>query len=344
MTASFVELFIRFGKVQIVSIADSYLLLNTFAKPPRMSKDVIRTNYFSLSPFNDPDITSLSDKNDLLVWFSIKHKNAVRIPESYLLYRALMQREERDRICIFKTDPQTAIVIKEGRLVAQSLITSDVETFIQRLKREHSLSAVEHYSAHEHTLLIKSGYAHLTFGHWQQLLSFEPLDTAKLKSTLENVATPLSVLVLVALGYHYAINYQLTKQLEESRASYKNGKGAMIPIKHRLDMIQKDKKTWDAFIEKTLIRPDALSSALPLLQVAKETNTTVKYIKVSSGKVETVIETSSSTAFLKAIVKQKKYENVKLEFSRTDPLRQIDNAKLIAQVIPYDLNGTRHEH
>lgn len=145
----------------------------------------------------------------------------------------------------------------------------------------------------------------------------------------------------MALGYHYAINYHLTQKLEKSRKIYQEGRGSMIPIKHHLDTIAQHKLAWDDFLNNTLVRPDALSAAYPLLEVARETNATVKYLKISGGKLETVIETPSSTRFLKSIVASKKFENVKLEFSKSDPLHHIDNAKMIAQIIPFDTNGTQ---
>lgn len=331
---------LRIGKVQIVQIANSYLLRNTFKKTSRMSRDVIQTNYGSLSPFKNFDITALSEEKDLLVWFSPSKPNAIRIPEAFLLYRALISRDNNDRISIFNTDPALLIVIKDGRLIAQSTLIEEKGTFIDRLKREHSVLTVEYYSALEYKSLLQSGFTALTLNHYRQLLSLDIPDTTYLKSMLEGLATPLSVIILIALGYHYAINYHLTQKLQESTQAHQEGRGAMIPIKHRLDTISEHKRAWDNFITDTLIRPDSLNAALPLLRVAQETNTTVKYIKISGGKVETLVETPVATSFLKAIVASNKFENVKLEFSKTDPLRHIDNAKMMAQIIPFDANGT----
>ncbi|WP_298691247.1 hypothetical protein, partial [uncultured Sulfuricurvum sp.] len=338
MVASIMHFLVRIGKIQIVPIADSYLLRNTFKKPPRMSREVVQTNYASLSPFAESDITALSDENDLLVWFSPSKSDTIRIPEAYLLFSALMARDKSDRISIFNTDPSLLIVIKNNRLIAQSTLKSDDTIFLDRLKREHSLETVERYNSDEYAALLDAGYASLTFNHYKQFFSLDIPDFSSFKSTLEAVATPLSILILSALGYHYAVNYHLTQKLEESRQIYQEGRGAMIPIKHRQETIAQHKQAWNSFIDETLVRPDALSAAYPLLHVAHETNTTVKYVKVSGGKIETVVETPISTTFLKAIIATRQFENVKLEFSKTDPIRHIDNAKMTARIIPFDIN------
>jgi len=148
----------------------------------------------------------------------------------------------------------------------------------------------------------------------------------------------------LALGYHYGVNNQLTQRLEASRNAYQEGRGTMIPIKHRLDAIAEHKRLWDGFMTDTLVRPDALLGTLSLLKAARETNTTIKYVKISGGKAETVIETKSTDKILKALVATKKFENLKLEFSKTDPVRNIDSAKIIANIIDYDVNGTIHEY
>ena len=341
MLASIVHFLKRIGKLDIIPIADSYLLRNTFKKNPNMAREVVRTNYASLSPYNNSVITSLSDENDLLVWFSPSSSATIHIPEAFLLYRTLMKRENRDRISIFNTDPAVLIIIKNGRLTTQSVVLSTDETFIDKLKREHSIETVECYNAREHEMMITAGYSAIGLNHYRQLFSIDLPDTTSLKSTLEVISTPISLLILIALGYHYGMNYHLTQKLEESKQTYREGKGAMIPIKHRLDAVTANKQKWDNFISDVLVRPDALSSTYPLIKIARDTNTTLKYIKVSGGKVETVVETPSATTFLKAIVKTKQYENVKLEFSKTDTFKHIDNAKIIAQVIPFDVNGTQ---
>lgn len=340
MIASVLQFLMFIGKMRIIPIADSYLLLNTFKKQPKMSREIIRTNYLSLSPYQATEITSFTQEKNLLVWFQPLYENTIKIPEALLLYQALAGRSNHDRIAIFNTSPITLIVIKNNHLIAQSTLISDSEIVIERLKREHAIATIERYSLQEHQILLKSGYTHLSFQNLQQLFSLEFPDTTSLKSTLQNVATPMSIIMLAALGLHYAQNYYLTQRLQESTQAYQEGRGTMIPIKHRLDMIGEHKKIWDLFLSDTLIRPDATHGALGILKAARETNTTVKYVKVSGGKVESVIETPNTTKFLKAILKTHLYENVKLEFSKTDPLRQIDNAKVIAQIVPYDLNGS----
>lgn len=344
MTAFLMQFLLRIGKIRIVSISDSYMFINTFKKPPSMSREVVRTNYASQSPYKDAEITSLVYQNDLLVWFTPVAGKLIRIPEAFLLYRTLISRDQGDRICIFNTNPVTLIVIRDGALIAQSILASDSAQFIERLKKEHAIITVERYSVEEHAALLSSGYAQLSLNQWQQLLAIKLPNVATLKDSIENVATPLSVLVLLALGYHYGVNHQLTQRLEESRSAYQEGRGSMIPIKHRLDVISEHKQLWDSFIMETLVRPDALIGTLSLLKAARESNTTITYVKISGGKAETVIETKSTEKMLKALVATKKFENLKLEFSKTDPIRNIDSAKIIANVIDYDVNGTTHEY
>jgi len=162
-----VKFFLQIGKLRIVPISDSYLIINSFQKLPNMSEEVVRTNYGSLSPYKDTDITFLLHQNDLLLWFSPAVAKVIRIPEAFLLYLALLSRDKSDRIAIFNTDPVTLIVIKDGTLAAQSVLALDSTQFIERLKKEHATLTVERYSTQEHQALLSSSYEQLSFRHWQ---------------------------------------------------------------------------------------------------------------------------------------------------------------------------------
>lgn len=338
MILKFVRFLTYIKKLEIVSIENSFLHIEDFKSSVSMSKKVVHTNFTSLSPYQKSTLTYLSQNNSLFVWFIPTLEKKIFIPEAYLLYKALLSKGHRDIIAIFDLPNPSLVVIKDANLLSQTRIPKEDKLFFERLTHEYGITNIKHFTSDEHAHLLSTAYAKLSPKQWQQILSLELPKFSSFSKHIEPLYLPFAIIFLAAIGYHYALNYYLKTTLEDAQTLFQNGRGVTLPIKNELKRIEKNKENWELFLTRTLVRPDALSATLPILKVADETDTLLKYIKVSAAKAEVVVETSSATDFIKELIKTKAYENIKLEHSKTDALTNKESAKINALFKNFDTN------
>lgn len=130
--------------INTIPIEDTYFI-KTKIPDIKLNKDLVFLNYSLLSPFKDGDVVFYKDKKNLYIWLTKNRLNSkkIHIPEGFLLYKTY--KDKKDSIIIKKTqkDNWGIVVVKDGDISTQFFKKDLEETYIDLLKKEHSLSDPE---------------------------------------------------------------------------------------------------------------------------------------------------------------------------------------------------------
>ena len=80
----------KYNLVAILPFKDTFFYAQVLPKKAKPTKQLLSLNYSRLSPFNEPKIINILEKNYLMLWFYKTILNApIIIPESYIIFKEL---------------------------------------------------------------------------------------------------------------------------------------------------------------------------------------------------------------------------------------------------------------
>ncbi len=298
--------------IEIAPIENTFFM--SVNKPQvRFTKEVLKMNYIHLSPFGEnSDLAFFIHKKKIYIWFfkndNTQNSKKLKIPEALIIFQQALKKLNKNSLSViveYKKNSSTFyLVIKDGFLASQIASKDNSPSYIDKLKKEHSLNETK-------TLTIQAdqalkGYLKKTeFGTFVNfLIQNSSLD---LKGFIENFIEvskmPLIVLFLLLNIYTIASYFIASRYLNKEKAVYAQLKEKNTKIVKKFETMEKLENFWRNFF----INEMRYSNLLPALNaIAKATISVggkITNITASGGTIQATIDTDSSSKIVQQVMK-----------------------------------------
>ena len=287
-----VNYLLKRGAIAFSPIDESFFIYKRLDKKIHLTEEIIKLNYLNESPYDEAStaITSVVNKEDLYLWFH-KNKKVRHLPEALLLYRKV-ELKDRDIIVIVEDKIDKVIVIKESTLVSSFSKKNIKEHDILLMKDEHSLENVKILKRYEYDGFLKESYKSLTIKDLFYILNIQLDIKTILSKALVWSALPLlvsSILITLALGVY---NFLMEKDKALLFSKYKVQQKVNMKIKDSIESNENENLAFKnlsnefRYIDKSVVISN-------VVEVTKDMNMTLAYIKVYNNQVDFNIKTKN---------------------------------------------------
>jgi len=255
---------IKYDFLFIIPFEETYFYTTLLPKKVKFSREILKLNYLKFSPYQETYITHILQKNLLYLWFYEKKRTQkILIPESYLAYKILKEKNE-NTLYIINDKPLKVLIIDNGKLVSTFTMDTYSELTITLSMEEFQISHKVEISQEEYSALITQSLQSLKI---KELIAFNQLTLDKktlLNNIIENFTYPFVTLVLLSMIVSYTQTLYLKTQIDELKSVYKEKKELNKDKKQALKKHNKEIKKYKKFIKKELqfIGPITLMDAL----------------------------------------------------------------------------------
>jgi hypothetical protein len=305
------------GFFNIIAIEDTFL--RVFDKPQnvRLSKQVIEFNYSHLSPFKNGDILYYQTRDKIYVWYlqnQLRVKNAITIPEGFLLYRFF--RERRDAVVVLpRNEALNALVISQGELRAQVTLKGvvDQEAALDLLKREYSLQEMTLIRLEAAARFAVKPADLLAFAH------FEFKSTGLIEKLIGLAKGPVIAMLLITAGFTLYNATRLEGIYSEKKSYLEKLKRENAPLQTSLDKVREQNSYWSEFVAKEQAYPDFYQVLTQLGEVLKRHGGYLNSVDYADNRISiwTGLKTSEA-AIIKDLLETGLFMEVKLLASTKD--------------------------
>ena len=288
-----IQLLLKYDVLKVIPMQESFFKASSLTKKVRLSPELIQLNYEKLSPIADPTILSYKEENVIYLWFVQKQKlnEKILIPESFLIYKALRNRQKG--VFVFETIPKQLYVLKEKRL--QAAFTS-YETLnassANIIKDEYDIQNLEVFDRKEHDKLLQTELERLTF---KELYTFMQLSLNKetlQKFFVQKLTYPIVSLFFVYMFVTYAQGYFMQKKADALTQEYQTLKTKNSDVKNAIRKHNREVEKLENFfkIEFEPVEPLKITDDLYKIITPKDKATVARF-SVTNGFVKIKIKT-----------------------------------------------------
>ena len=147
----------RKNKLKFLDIKDSFFKYVKLPQKTRFSREAVELNYAASSPFENPNMIFMQERDNLYIWFyKIDIEGTFVIPEAFLICKALKDKMNNG-VAMFQTSPLNIVVIKNGVLYSQISRDKITDRETDILLKEFALSKddLHRFSDKDYKKLIK---------------------------------------------------------------------------------------------------------------------------------------------------------------------------------------------
>ena len=319
LVESIIDLLLRKKIIIFSKIEDSFYLYKKLDKNINLTEEIIKLNYLKESPYGSEvtQITSILNQRNLYLWFN-NRKNYRYLPEALLVYRKLSLKYQ-NIICLIRGDVDKVVIVKNSILVSSFSKKNIREHDILLMKNEYALEEVIMIEKGEYSSFLNKAYADLKFKDILNILNLQ-IDFKNLFFKLIKwLALPLliiSIIISLLLGaYNYYVEEERGKLFLESRKKQKS----TLEMKENINNNEKENITFNnlanefKYVDKTA----AIST---IIQISKDMNMTISYVKVYNNQVEFAIKTKNQfdiPLYIKGLFKSNNLTDIKNLSSRS---------------------------
>jgi hypothetical protein len=308
------------GFITIIPVENTFL--RVFDKPLkiRLNKKVIDFNYAHLSPFNNGGHLSFQANDKIYVWYldaPLEGKNAVQIPEGYLLYRFFKERQNAI-LLLPRKDSLIALVICQGELRAQVTLQDSIhqDHSIDLLKREYSLVNPELIRLEPTARIAVKPADLLAFAH----TDLKPAEL--LEKAVALAKGPMIAALLITAGFTLYQQTRLESVSAEKRGYLSRLKQGNAPLLSSLDRVREQSGYWQEFIAREQAYPDFYLLLAQLAEVVKRNGGYLNSVDFSDNHITVWAGLKSSEAsIIKGLLATNLFLEVKLLNSTRDSIK-----------------------
>lgn len=288
-----VQLLFKYEILKVIPAQESFFEISLLNKKVKLSPELIQLNYAKLSPISNPEIISYKEKNTIYLWFLKKQKRdeKILIPESFLIYKALSNKQ--DGIFIFKTEPKQVYIIKNKILQTTFISYEDIDSpSIDIAKDEYDLEFLEIIDAKIYDKMLQNEIDNLTIKDLFAFIQIS-LDKENIKNFfIQRLTYPIVSLFFIYMLVSYAQGYFLEKKVDNLTQKYqtlktKNSNAKNLIRKHNIEVIKLEQffKTEFEPVEPFKIVYD-LYKIIPPIDKA-----TVTFLSITNNNIKIRIKT-----------------------------------------------------
>ena len=250
MNKLIVQLLFKYEILKVIPAQESFFEVSLLNKKIKLSPELIQLNYAKLSPIPDPEIISYKEKNTIYLWFLKKQKRdeKILIPESFLIYKALSNKQ--DGVFIFKTEPKQVYIIKNKILQTTFISYEDIDSpSINIAKDEYDLEFLEIIDAKTYNKILQSEIDNLTI---KDLFAFiqVSLDKENIKHfIIQRLTYPIVSLFFIYMFVSYTQGYFLEKKVDNLTQKYQILKTKNSNIKNVIRKHNREVKKLERFFK-----------------------------------------------------------------------------------------------
>ena len=245
------------GIVRIVPFDETYYLHVDLPSDTKLDEKLIELNYRHRSPYDNPCIIHCRRKERLCLWFTPQTCHApVVIPESYLLYRYLVE-QKQNILIVIDTHPRKILVIKNGELEAAFTTRDHDETMLRLTQEEFGIEELKKIGGEDYDYLRHEKLPRVV--SLQDLIRFTrvSLDQKAFVEAFERrLAYPLIGLIAIYITVTYTQGYYLSREVQKLENQYRELKKKETPLKLKIREYNERIERYREFARKELIVPN----------------------------------------------------------------------------------------
>ncbi len=288
-----IQLLLKYDVLKVIPMQESFFKVSSLTKKVKLSPELIQLNYAKLSPIANPTILSYKEDNVIYLWFVQKQKlhEKILIPESFLIYKALRNRQKG--VFVFETVPKQIYVLKEKRLQAAFTTYESANTAsISIIKDEYDLKDLEVLDVNEHKKLLENELERLTVKELFTFMQFK-MDKENLKKFfVQKLTYPIVSLLFIYMIVTYAQGYFMQKKEDALTQEYQTLKTKNSNVKNAIRKHNREVEKLEKFFKTEFEPIDPLKITYDLYKIiTPKDKATVSFFSVTNGIVKIKIKT-----------------------------------------------------
>lgn len=302
----------KYNFITVLPFQETFLHASTLHKNVKLSKELLRLNYLKYSPFTNPNIITFTQEKSIILWF---YKQAVQtpvvVPESYLLFKELKNRQA-NAIYVIYDDVVKVLIIKESLLVSTFTLEALDDNAIAISMDEFQIFKRVDISADEYSALKASALASLNV---KELLQFNQLNLDKkilLNRFVEYASYPVAGLIAFAILVSYTQESMLKREIESLKETYKVEKSKNQEIKELINEHNSEVRKWESFASNELAYVEPITLLESVYSIFKdEENAHLVDLSITTNKMSLKITTDKNpVVFLNRLNEIKYFSSV----------------------------------
>lgn len=282
--------------IAIVPSKETYFYATSLPKNVKLSKELLKLNYESRSPFKPKEIIVLAEKTELLLWFCANDVTApVAIPEDYLLYLTLKKRHANAIVLLQTPESKKVLVIKDARLINAFSVDNADANFVEMSKDEYEIQEVANYSQEEYATLLERSQKQISLPLLYRFFKADLQPKELLKKAVDKLSYPLSFLLVFTILINFYHNNSLEKEIDSLTKDYKDVQQGNQDLIEAMRKHNARIKFYEEFESKEMLHPDPLLVLEKVYDVLQEDGESFLYsLSATKGKLTAKIQTSKS--------------------------------------------------
>ncbi len=311
--------------ISIIPIENSFFYSTVVDDSIKFNRETLYLNFAHISPYLYFEIVPFYDGSNLLLWFTPKIDKIVNIPEAYLLFLELSQKDD-NAIFIIDGDIFRVIVIKDGVLKASFISYNMGELEKQSLLDEYQLENIYSLPSYRYNIDdMLDNYSPIHYYKWY--FSNQSLKDKALKY-LDLSVVPISIIIAIFISFEVLKDNYIEDKYNLLKQEYLSIKKQNDKYRDDLKNQKKTKEFFEEFYYDILIYQNSFEVISQIFHiVANDENNTIKYFKLSGDSINLSVETHNAIPILNQSLKSGYFDEFKIKSSRELRRKKINEVR-----------------
>jgi len=278
--------------IYILPANESFFFKVKFEKKVKLTDELIALNYKKHAPYKNPNFKTLTENQNLYIWFYEQEINSkLIIPESYLLFNFFKEKYANALLNIDLGNSHCILIIKNSLLVNSYTMLEDDKNIVDM---ERNRFGIEQYIKIDKSRYIEIKREAVESLSLQDLYKWTDINVQKeglFANIVNKIAYPLALLLFFTMAVEQYHVREVKANLAKVEEAYTLAKSKNDDIREKINSEEKKEEKWLNFVHKELPYEDSLTIFTHISKAFNEKKFTFESFTIVGSKLKITIKT-----------------------------------------------------